>query len=148
MPIRPATLSDIDGWAELRTQLWDDVPYHQHIAEIRTMLAKPPGEFIAFLDAANGIDFRAFAEAALRHDYVNGCETSPVAFLEGIFVRPEHQRSGIGANLLRSVQSWAQEHGCSELASDADIENLVSHAFHTASGFDETERVVYFRKLL
>ena len=148
MPIRPATLSDIDGWADLRALLWDDVPYSQHIDEIHTMLAKPPGEFIAFLDLDDSANFRAFAEVTLRHDYVNGCETSPVAFLEGIFVRPEHQRSGIGANLLRSVQSWAQERGCSELASDANAENLISHAFHLAWGFDETERVVYFRKLI
>jgi aminoglycoside 6'-N-acetyltransferase I len=35
-----------------------------------------------------------------------------------------------------------------ELASDADIANAVSHATHRALGFQETERVVYFRKVL
>ncbi|MBU2999893.1 GNAT family N-acetyltransferase [Roseovarius nubinhibens] len=102
---------------------------------------------MTFLEEADG-NTRAFAEAALRHDYVNGCETSPVAYLEGIFVRPENRGSGIGRKLLKSVQSWAQEQRCSERASDADLANLASQAFHAALGFQETERVVYFRKRL
>ena len=148
MPIRIATSLDIEGWAELRAQLWQDMTYDQHRDEIATMLANPSGEIIAFLDVFDETGIRAFAEAALRHEYVNGCETSPVAFLEGIFVRPENRGAGIGRNLLKSVQSWAHERGCSELASDAHIDNVASHAFHTSLGFEETERVVYFRKPL
>ena len=35
-----------------------------------------------------------------------------------------------------------------EIASDAQLENVEGHAFHTAIGFEETERVVYFRRRL
>ena len=148
MPIRVATSSDIEKWAELRSLLWEDMTYAQHLDEAASMLAKPANEFIAFLDVVDGAGTRAFAEATLHHDYVNGCKTSPVAFLEGIFVRPEYRRSGIGGILLRSIQSWAREQGCSELASDAHLDNLASHGFHKGFGFEETERVVYFRKPL
>lgn len=148
MPIRIAKSSDMQGWAELRAQLWEDTAYDQHLEEVATMLAKPSGECIAFLDVVDGTGIRAFAEAALRHDYVNGCETSPVAFLEGIFVRPEYRGAGIGRNLLRSVESWAHDQGCSELASDADLDNMAGQAFHSALGFRETERVVFFCKPL
>ncbi len=148
MPIRIATTSDIEAWAELRAQLWTDMTYDQHLDEAATMLARPSGEFIAFLDVVDGAGIRAFAEAALRHDYVNGCATSPVAYLEGVFVRPEDRGAGVGRDLLKSVQSWAQQQGCSELASDADLDNLTSHAFHRALGFAETECVVFFRKAL
>lgn len=148
MPIRIATTSDLEAWAELRAQLWQDMTYSQHLDEAATMLARPSSEFVAFLDVVDGTRISAFAEAALRYDYVNGCKTSPVAFLEGIFVRSEHRGAGIGRNLLKSVQSWAHQQGCSELASDADLDNLTSHAFHRALGFEETERVVYFRKAL
>ncbi|WP_322097207.1 aminoglycoside 6'-N-acetyltransferase [Pelagibius sp. Alg239-R121] len=148
MPIRIATSLDIEDWAELRIQLWKDMAYDQHLDEAVTMLARPSGEFVAFLDVVDGNGIRAFAEAALRYDYVNGCKTSPVAFLEGIFVRPTDRGAGIGRNLLKSVQSWAHQQGCSELASDAHLDNVTSHAFHTALGFEETERVVYFRKAL
>lgn len=148
MSIRIATPADVEGWVALRAQLWRDTSLDQHRNEAAAMLAKSPEEGIAFLDVVNDADIRAFAEAALRNDHVNGCETSPVAFLEGIFVHPDDQGSGIGRQLWRSVQSWAQERGCSELASDAHLDNEASHAFHRALGFEETSRVVYFRKPL
>lgn len=148
MPIRIATNSDIQGWVELRAQLWANTSLDQHRDEATMMLAKAPDESIVFLDAVDGVGIRAFAEAALRHDHVNGCKTSPVAFLEGIFVRHEDRGSGIGRMLLKSVQTWAHERGCSELASDAHLDNVASHAFHTALGFEEADRVVYFCKPL
>lgn len=109
------------------------------------MLARPRGECITLLEEDSGAGLRAFAEAALRRDHVNGCETTPVAFLEGIFVRAEHRGRGLGSRLLRAVRCWARETGCSELGSDADLANVTSHAFHAALGFEETERVVFFR---
>ncbi|SNR97857.1 aminoglycoside 6'-N-acetyltransferase [Antarctobacter heliothermus] len=148
MPIRIATQLDLLSWVALRARLWSDTSRDQHRAEAREMLAKSPADCIVFLDVGDQGGLRAFAEAALRHDHVNGCETSPVAFLEGIFVCPNYQGSGIGRDLLASVQTWARERGCSELASDAHIANVASQAFHRASGFEETDRVVYFRKLL
>lgn len=148
MPIRIATQLDLQSWVALRARLWSDTSLDQHRSEAREMLAKSPAGGIVFLDVGDRGGLRAFAEAALRHDHVNGCETSPVAFLEGIFVCPNFQGSGIGRDLLSSVQSWARERGCSELASDAHIANVASQAFHRASGFEETDRVVYYRKLL
>jgi len=38
--------------------------------------------------------------------------------------------------------------GFAEIGSDADIANSASHAAHRGWGFVETERVVYFRKVL
>jgi len=111
------------------------------------MLALSPEKGVVFL-AVERSDVCGFAEATMRHDHVNGCETSPVAFLEGIYVGPKQHGTGIGRALLDAVQSWAQARGCSELGSDADIENSASHAFHRAIGFEETERVVFFRKLI
>ena len=78
----------------------------------------------------------------------NGTDTSPVAFLEGIYVEPRLRRKGIGAALVAAVCAWARRMGCRELASDALLENEGSHAVHRALGFEETERVVFFRKAL
>lgn len=148
MPIRSATLSDIRGWVDLRAQLWESTSLDQHRKEAMALLSKSTNDCIVLLDVAGCAEIRAFAEASLRHDHVNGCETSPVAFLEGIFVTPEHRGAGIGRQLLEAVQSWALERGSAELASDAHLKNVASHAFHHALGFEETERVVYFRKAL
>ena len=146
MPIQIATHADLPDWITLRTQLWDDTSRDDHLAEAQDILAKSPDGCVAFLDIDPATGPRAFAEASLRHDHVNGCDSSPVAFLEGVFVHSDHQGAGIGRALLTSVQAWAKKQGCSELASDANLNNVASHAFHRAFGFDETERVVFFRK--
>jgi aminoglycoside 6'-N-acetyltransferase I len=87
-----------------------------------------------------------FLEAAMRFDYVNGCEGSPVAFLEGIYVAPAFRKQGVARALIAAFEDWARGKGVKEMASDAEIDNRVSHAMHQALGFAETERVVYFRK--
>jgi aminoglycoside 6'-N-acetyltransferase I len=84
----------------------------------------------------------------VRTDYVNGTSTSAVAFLEGIYVVPEARRKGVAASLIATIAKWAQSIGCEELASDALLENEASYALHLALGFQETERVIFFRKSL
>jgi aminoglycoside 6'-N-acetyltransferase I len=87
-------------------------------------------------------------EAAKRIDYVNGATSSPVAFLEGLYVEPKWRRRGVARALVESVVAWALQQNLSELASDSLIDNAPAHAAHRALGFEETERVVYFRRPL
>ena len=89
-----------------------------------------------------------FIEASIRHDYVNGTDSSPVGFLEGLYVKPLGRRQGVASALVQVVMQWAKSGGCSELASDASIKNRKSQAMHKSLGFVETERVVYFNKRL
>ena len=80
--------------------------------------------------------------------YANGCDGRPVAFLEAIWVAPEARRTGVGRALVDHLGAVARGAGLDELGSDALIDNHVSHAAHRAWGFDETERVVCFRRAL
>jgi aminoglycoside 6'-N-acetyltransferase I len=84
------------------------------------------------------------AEASARIDYVNGTSTSPVVFLEGLYVLPAYRRRGVARALVGDVHRWARSRGLTELASDSPLDNTVAHAVHRALGFAETERVVYF----
>jgi aminoglycoside 6'-N-acetyltransferase I len=144
MHIRPATIDDLDRWAEMRAALWPDEDAAAHRKEVAAMLDQPDlANFIAV--DGNGMAV-GFIEAALRHDYVNGCDTSPVVFGEGLYVRDEARRAGVARALVDAIMQWGLTRGCSEMASDADIANIDSHAFHAAVGFEETERVVYFRR--
>lgn len=145
--ILPCASAGQDGWLDFRQALWPDCPRDEHLAEMQSALALPD-KYAQFL--ACGADGRAagFVEASLRTDYVNGTDSSPVAFLEGIYVAPSYRRQGVGRLLVAAVAAWARARGCSELASDAPLDNVASHAMHTALGFEETGRVVYFRKLL
>lgn len=136
----------LESWAQMRAALWPDASVADHRDDIAAMLANEG--LIAFVALDGQGDAIAFVEVALRHDYVNGCETSPVLFVEGLYVAPDARRGGVARALIDAVAAWGQSQGCTEMASDADIANLSSHAFHHTAGFSETERVVYFRKLI
>lgn len=148
MRIRPASTSDIASWARQRATLWPELSPAAHAAEIAQLLQAADCDMAALVAEDGSGRIVGFAEAALRHDYVNGCETSPVLFLEGIYVHPAHRRKGVARALCEAVAAWGRSRGCCEFASDTLLGNAEGHAFHTALGFKETERVVYFRKPL
>ena len=139
-----ATLMD---WIALRRALWPNETTNEHDAETATLLDRAD-DAIAFLARAGDHAAVGFAEATLRRDFVNGCTSTPVAFLEGIYVSPCWRQQGVARLLCRAVEEWAVNLGCSEMASDTDLLNTGSHLMHAALGFAETERVVYFRKSL
>ncbi len=145
--IERCTSAEQPGWLRLGQALWPDDSPEQHLAEMASFCANPEryAQFIAYSSSRDPV---GFVEAALRTDYVNGTASSPVAFVEGIYVIPAARRKGVAAALIDAVEHWARSRGCTELASDALLENQSSHSFHRAVGFEETGRVVYFRKAL
>jgi aminoglycoside 6'-N-acetyltransferase I len=88
-----------------------------------------------------------FVEAATR-PYVDGCDSSPVGYIEAWYVDPDMRRSGVGRALLDAAEDWAVDRGYSEMGSDALIGNEISHRAHLKSGYAEVDRVVQFRKPL
>ena len=142
--IRQATPADAAAWAPLRRGLWPDAD--DPVEELAQSLADPEGAVL--LACLAGGEAVGFAEVRLRHDYVNGTDSSPVGFLEGWYVQPRWQGHGVGRALLAAVQDWTRAAGCTELASDSRLEDVQAHAAHRACGFEETERVVYFRMAL
>ncbi|OJU02521.1 MAG: N-acetyltransferase [Rhizobium sp. 63-7] len=146
--IEIGTIKDVEPWAQLRFQLWPHHSLEDHRAELSRAFLSESGEAVAFIARNGANEAVGFAEAALRHDYVNGCSSSPVLFLEGIYVRSVDRRKGIARLLCNAVADWGKSLGCVEFGSDALLENSASHALHTALGFEETQRVVFFRKPL
>ena len=104
-------------------------------------------EFVVLVfDRANG-SLGGLADVGSRK-YAEGCSTSPVACLEGIWVDPDIRRTGVASDLLHHAESWARNRGFQELASDSLLENTESEAFHLATGFTEVERIVCYRREL
>lgn len=89
-----------------------------------------------------------FAQCQLRRDYVEGTHSSPAGYLEGIFVLPEHRSQGHAKELLSRCEQWARKHGCTEFASDCELDNDGSLAFHLKMGFAEANRIICFTKKL
>jgi aminoglycoside 6'-N-acetyltransferase I len=83
---------------------------------------------------------------SLRYDYVPDATQSPVAYVEGIYVKAEYRQQGIGTALIQYAEQWALEQGCIQLALDALLDNPASHEFYAKVGFREVERVVFFIK--
>ena len=134
-----------DDWIALRCSLWPDGSEHERRTEAESLIQRQR-EVTIFLARSPGLVTIGFAEATLRYDYVNGCATSPVAFLEGIYVQRGWRRRGVARRLCDAVEKWASEKGCSEFASDTEIGNAISERMHLALGFQESERVVCFCK--
>jgi aminoglycoside 6'-N-acetyltransferase I len=128
-------------WLTMRLRLWPDGSEAEHLRYMAEGIAR--GHFVSLALAPDGSAV-GFVEASKRVDYVNGTSSSPVAFLEGLYVEPGLRRRGVARALVAEVEAWAAREGCSELASDSPLANVAAHAVHRALGFTETERVVYF----
>jgi len=141
--VRAAIPQDRAALHCMRSAVWPATESADFLAELDERLA---GDGFVTWIAVDGGRPVGFAEAS-RRPFANGCSSSPVAFLEGIWVAPEQRHLRIG-RLVRAVEAWALSQGGTELGSDVEVENQLSQACHVGRGFVETERVVYSRKLL
>jgi len=88
-----------------------------------------------------------FVEIGSRN-YAEGCESTPVAYLEGWYVDTDMRRTGLGAKLVHAAEAWARTRGYSEMASDTELANEISLQAHLALGYEEVERQICFKKRL
>ena len=129
----------------MRAALWPDEDAVELGEDVEALLADATQ--VAFVAERDDGGLCGFAEASVRR-YANSNDESPCAFLEGWWVDEDVRRSGVGRALIAAVEDWARAQGFTELGSDALLDNTLSHAAHRALGFEERERVIYFRKLL
>ena len=140
-----AAAEDASRLAELVGIVWPE-----HSPEELTQIVE---EYVGSDDSAvfyacvDGLPVGA-ALCALRRDDVEGCETSPVGYLEGVAVREAYRRGGIARALLAECEQWAREKGCAEFASDCELTNAASLRFHLSVGFSEENRIICFKKTL
>ena len=141
MIVRAASVADFPAWAAMRRRLWPD----EDSDALERELALAPGQLGLVAEAEGRLV--GFAEASIRN-YAEGAPAGPAAYLEGIWVEPDHRRQGVARALLAAVERWAREQGLGHIGSDALLDNEVSHRWHAAAGFAEVERLVVFGKPL
>jgi aminoglycoside 6'-N-acetyltransferase I len=100
-----------------------------------------------FVAARHDGGLAGFVEAGAR-PYADGCHTSPVGYAGAWFVDADVRRAGVGRALLDAAEAWARAAGYPEMASNALLDNVLSHQAHARSGYVEVGRVVQFRKPL
>ena len=143
--IRQATPQDTETLAGLALLLWEEYSAAELTTEFLCLLNSR--EAACFLAIEDG-EAVGFAQCQLRRDYVEGTRTSPVGYLEGIFVKPEFRHRGQAKRLLDACEHWAAGQGCREFASDCALSNDDSLRFHLQMGFAEANRIICFTKNL
>lgn len=143
--IRKATISDLDALIQLSALLWPNHSFEDLKQEIEALLSNQNAAF--FLDFEQNLAV-GFAQCQLRYDYVEGTDTSPVGYLEGVFIIENYRKQGVATRLLKRCEQWVCENGCVEFASDCEISNQDSYAFHLKFGFEEANRIICFKKKL
>ncbi len=140
--IQKAESKDAAILAQLAVQMWEYPIEELQDSFCNLLCNEQAAVYIVYVDnKAVG-----FAQCQLRNDYVEGTSSSPVGYLEGIFVSEGYRKKGFAGKLLTKCEEWAVQQGCTEFASDCELDNDTSLAFHLATGFTEANRVICFTK--
>lgn len=143
--IKKAGIENLEEIAKLAVLMWTENTVQGLIDEFTNIITEGDAQFFLKYDRDVPV---GFAQCQLRNDYVEGTETSPVGYLEGIFIKEEYRHKGYAKELLFECEKWAKEKGCWEFASDCEIDNAASLSFHMALGFKEANRIICFTKKL
>jgi len=142
--IRRATQEDKAEWFRMRKGIWPEAPDHYMSFDMDGILANDDYLVIFACDGERPI---GLTEAQMR-DYGEGCETSPVGYLEGWFVEEDYRGRGIVGIMTQAAENWAREKGATEMASDTWLDNEPSIRAHLKMGYTEVERLVHYMKRL
>ncbi len=143
MIFREAGKEDAAAYSDLAIRLWSDADVKELEEEFIDLAEDPDSVvFLAIEDSTHV----GFAHCQVRTDYVEGADSSPVGYIEGIYVLEDYRNMGIARRLLRSCEDWARSKGILEMASDCEITNEESIDFHKKVGFSEANRGVCFIK--
>ena len=145
MTVRRYRDSDWSEWLRMSQALFPTSSDDDHTVDMKRFLGRD--DAAVFIAERPDGSVCGYVEAGTR-SHADGCETSPVGYIEAWYVDADVRRHGYGRALLAAAEAWAVEQGYREMASDALIDNVTSHEAHKASGYIEGDRVVGFRKVL
>lgn len=143
--VRQAVFKDEVAWLEMARSLWSDATSVELKEDFNRIFFSE--EEAIFLCEEKDV-LLGMVILSLRHEHVEGTHTTPVGYIEGIFVREEYRARKVGQCLVERSEKWAKQQGCREIASDTETSNINSQKFHQAVGFQEANRIVCYRKTL
>jgi aminoglycoside 6'-N-acetyltransferase I len=145
MTIEIFSADNVKQLTKLASELWTDGSFEEELIYYQSLLDAE--NEVCYLAKVEGV-YVAFIHVSLRAEYVEGADDSPVAYIEGLYVKPSYQKQGIAQNLVGLAEAWGRKKGCKQVASDTELSNVSSIDFHKKMGFEEVNRVVCFVKRL
>ncbi|ADD42863.1 GNAT family N-acetyltransferase [Stackebrandtia nassauensis] len=139
--VRPARLSDLDGWIACATSLFrEDGGTRDSSMNLDWPRDHGPDSFRAGLDD----DTRLQLVAVDGHDvvgYLAGAVAEPtvmrsvrIATLRSLYVLPQHRDSGVGAVLVDRFRQWARQREADRVAVTAYASNEGALRFYQRQG--------------
>ncbi|WP_337957107.1 aminoglycoside 6'-N-acetyltransferase [Alkalihalobacillus pseudalcaliphilus] len=145
MDVKEVRVEESRSVAELMVLLWPNHSVEGFTNDIEELIEKDDASiYVAF----EGNELIGFSQVQLRNDYVEGTGSSPVGYLEGLFVKEAYRLQGYAKELVKAAEHWAKQKGCSEFASDCELTNEKSLHTHLKLGFEEANRIICFKKKL
>ena len=144
MDIVEADNNNFNDWLRMGLLLWPEHTKDDLKKELEKSLASDSEKTLLCKDE-NG-RYIGFQTVSLRNEYVSGAKTSPIGYLEGIYVDNDYRKKGVARKLVEAAEKWAKEKGCKELASDTWDWNTDSIKFHEKLGFNKVKTLVHFIK--
>lgn len=137
--IKPVTAENQLEWAKMCQTLFRTESATMFLEEREAGML--PYEYVCYI----GSECAGMLSLSVRNDYVEGTKTSPVAYIEGIYVKDQFRNQGVARELIEFAKDWGRAAGCSEMASDCELDNVVSACFHQKVGFEEANRLICFK---
>ncbi|THU40354.1 GNAT family N-acetyltransferase [Niastella caeni] len=141
MTVELISTSNIKALAQLMLELWPDSSFDEELESCIIILNNDNDVCYLIKDKETYI---AFIHLTVRLDYVEGANSSPVAYIEGLYVKENWRHLGIGKKMINLGTEWGRQKGCRQLASDTELNNVTSIEFHKRMGFFEANRIVCF----
>lgn len=145
MLLRPITRELFLDWLTLRDKLFPDLDPSFQGEEMNLIMEANDAH--AFLCVSDEGQTAGILEVSLR-SMVDGCLHPPVGYIDALYLEPAFRGRGNGRQVVEMAAEWFRRQGCAEMATDADATNVAAQRFFSVIGFEETYRIVQFKRSL
>ena len=142
MKLVPIVKDGFSDWSQFRCEIY---PIRSRDFDLKEMESIFESELwhCWFIEHEDG-ERIGLVELSLRN-IVDGCSSSPVPYLEGLYVKEAERGKGCGTQVIEMIKRWCREQGYSDLATDAELANKSAQRFYEKLGFEQVDRIVEYR---
>ncbi len=136
-----ASNENLDKLTELGVALWPNNEYDSLQSDFEYIIGHLLNRVYL---AKSDEDYIGFIHLAIRKGFVEGANSSPVGYVEGIYVKPEFRKMGVAKALYNAGVQWVKSKKCYQVGADLGLNNETCPDFYVNMGFDEVNRIICY----